>query len=118
MRQIKPETRIKRRIKELQEALKQADEEKLIMVNPLIIQVARLEQQIEGLMSDLEQTGFVEEYKNGENQFGTKESTVSKAYSTTFKNYVNAIRTLLQCLPASAPQDAEDALTEFIKNKP
>ena len=116
MRQIKPETAIKRRVKALQEALKVADEEKQTVVSPLIGQVARLEYQLQKLMEQLEVVGFVEEYKNGENQFGTKESTVSKAYST--KNYVSAIRTLVQCLPATAAPDAEDTLTEFIKNRP
>ena len=118
MRQIKPETVIRRRVKALQEALKVADEEKQTVVSPLIGQVARLEYQLQKLMEQLEEVGFVEEYKNGENQFGTKESTVSKAYSTTFKNYVSAIRTLVQCLPATAAPDAEDTLTEFIKNRP
>ena len=83
MRQIKPETAIRRRVKALQEALKAADEEKQTVVSPLIGQVARLEYQLQKLMEQLEEVGFVEEYKNGENQFGTKESTVSKAYSTT-----------------------------------
>ena len=72
MRQIKPETAIKRRVKALQEALKAADEEKQTVVTPLIGQVARLEYQLQKLMEQLEVVGFVEEYKNGENQFGTK----------------------------------------------
>lgn len=118
MSRLKPETQIKRRIQEIEGILAAADEDKLALVRPLISQVAHLEVQLEGLMAKLEAEGFVEEYKNGENQFGTKESTVSKAYSSTFKNYVNAVRTLIQCLPVAAQPDAEDALTDFIKERP
>lgn len=118
MSRLKPETRIKRRIQEIEGILASADEDKLALVRPLIGQIAHLEVQLEGLMVKLETEGFVEEYKNGENQFGTKESTISKAYSSTFKNYVNAIRTVIQCLPVAAQVDAEDALTDFIKERP
>lgn len=118
MRTIKPENRVKRRIKELYKIFSLADEDRLKIVTPLINQVANMEEQLEKLQADLKETGFVETYQNGENQSGTKESTVSRAYSSLFKNYVNAIRTLLQCLPESAPQEAEDALTAFIKKKP
>ena len=118
MRTITPENRVKRRNKELYKIFSLADEDRLKIVTPLINQVANMEEQLETLQSDLKETGFVETYQNGENQSGTKESTVSRAYSSLFKNYVNAIRTLLQCLPESAPQEAEDALTAFIKKKP
>lgn len=118
MRTIKPENRVKRRIKELYKIFSLADEDRLKIVTSLINQVANMEEQLETLQADLKETGFVETYQNGENQSGTKESTVSRAYSSLFKNYVNAIRTLLQCMPESAPQEAEDALTAFIKKKP
>ncbi|WP_329758915.1 hypothetical protein [Allisonella histaminiformans] len=118
MRPIKPENRIKRRIKELKKIFSIIDEDRLKVVTPLITQVANMEEQLEQLQADLKITGFVETYQNGENQSGTKESTVSRAYSSLFKNYVNAIRTLLQCLPDSAPPEAEDALMAFIKKRP
>lgn len=118
MRPINPENKVKKRIKELQKVFFIVDEDRLKIVTPLISQVANMEGQLDKLQTDLKTVGFVETYQNGENQSGTKESTVSRAYSSLFKNYVNAIRTLLQCLPESAPQEAEDALTAFIKKKP
>lgn len=118
MGKLKPETRIKRRIEEIQEILQQADEDRLKLVHPLIGQAAHMEVQLEELMRQLEVEGYVESYKNGENQYGTKESTVSKAYSSALKGYISTIRTIIQCLPVAAQQDAEDALTDFIKSKP
>lgn len=115
MRRIKPENRIKRRIKELRNIFKAVDEDKFKLIDPLIVQVANLEVQMDNLLEDLKAIGFVETYKNGDNQFGTKESTVSRAYSSVFKNYTNAIRTMLSCLPESAPQEVQDTLTEFLR---
>lgn len=116
MRPIKPENRVKRRIKELRKIFEAVDADKLKLIDPMIHQVANLEIQMEKLLEDLKAVGFVETYQNGDNQFGTKESTVSRAYSGVFKNYVNAIRTLLSCLPETAPPEVEDILTEFIRS--
>jgi isopenicillin N synthase-like dioxygenase len=116
MRPIKPENRIKRRIKELKKIFSLVDEDKQKLVMPMIEMVANMEQQLGDLLVELKETGFVEQYQNGENQFGTKESTVSKAYSNVFKNYTNAIRTLLSCLPDSAPPEVEDSLMEFVRS--
>ena len=44
--------------------------------------------QLDDLQIELEKVGFVEEYCNGNNQFGKKESTESKAYNTLMKNYI------------------------------
>lgn len=118
MRKVSPKTRIKRRTEEIKEILQQADEDRLRLVQPLIEQTAHMEVQLEILMEKLEEEGFVETYKNGENQYGTKESTVSKAYSSALKGYISTIRTIIQCLPVAAQQDAEDALTDFIKARP
>lgn len=115
MRTLKPENRVKRRIKELQEIFNNVDEDKKKVVGPLINYVAKMEAQLDELLTQLDRVGFVEEYQNGENQFGKKESTESRAYSNVFKNYVNSIRTLLTCLPETAPPQAEDQLEEFLK---
>ena len=44
-----------------------------------------MEMQLDELQIQLEKVGFVEEYCNGNNQFGKKESTESKAYNTLMK---------------------------------
>lgn len=116
MRPIKPENRIKRRIKELQKIFRAVDEDKFKLINPMIVQVANLESQMDSLLEELKTVGFVETYKNGDNQYGTKESTISRAYSGVFKNYTNAIRTMLSCLPETVTQEAQDTLTEFLRS--
>ena len=67
----------------------------MIIVEKTIECVVDLEIRINKLQKELDTIGFVEEYQNGNNQFGTKESTISKAYSNVLKNYNSLIRTLL-----------------------
>ena len=70
----------------------------MMLVEKTIEYVVDLEFRIDKLQKELDTIGFVEEYQNGNNQFGTKESTVSKAYSNVLKNYNSLIRTLLSYL--------------------
>lgn len=66
-----------------------------MIVEKTIECIVDLEFRIDKLQKELDTIGFVEEYQNGNNQFGTKESTISKAYSNVLKNYNSLIRTLL-----------------------
>ena len=50
----------------------------------------------------------------GEDQYGTKESTASKAYSTALKNYNSLIRTLLSCMPQKTSDDVDDGFEAFV----
>ena len=99
MGKVSPKTAMNRRIKELKAIFAGVDEDKMKLVMPSIQQAAKMEQYIESLSAQLDAAGFVEEYQNGENQYGKKESTESKAYSTMVKNYNAVVRTLLSCLP-------------------
>ena len=117
MRSIKPENQIKRRIKELNSIFSAMDEDHKKVVMPLIDFAAHMEVNLRKLDKDLEEVGFVEEYSNGENQTGRKESTESRAYSTMIKNYTGVIRTLLSCLSESAQPAAEDELGEFLRSR-
>lgn len=114
----KPETILKKRIKELKAIFADLDENKMKIVIPTIYQAAKMEQYIKSLQDALDTAGFVETYQNGDNQYGKKESTESKAYSTMIKNYNSIIRTLLSCLPEGEQKQAEDEISQFLKNRP
>lgn len=117
MGKVSPKTAMNRRIKELKAIFIGVDEDKMKLVMPSIQQAAKMEQYIESLSAQLDAAGFVEEYQNGENQFGKKESTESKAYSTMIKNYNAVVRTLLSCLPENAQPQAEDAFDQFLRER-
>ena len=116
MAKLQPKTIINRRIKELKQIFSDVDADKMKLVYPLIEQAAKMEQYIVALQTSLDEKGFVEEYQNGENQYGTKESTESKAYSTMIKNYNAIIRTLLTCLPETDQKQTEDEVMQFLKD--
>lgn len=117
MGKVSPKTAMNRRIKELKAIFADVDEDKMKLVMPSIQQAAKMEQYIESLGAQLDVVGFVEEYQNGENQYGKKESTESKAYSTMVKNYNAVVRTLLSCLPENVQPQAEDAFDQFLRER-
>lgn len=117
MANLQPKTILNRRIKELKRIFSEVDADKMKVIEPSLIQAAKMELYICDLSAQLDEVGFVEEYQNGENQSGKKESTESKAYSTMVKNYNAVIRTLLSCLPESEQKAAEDEMMTFLKNR-
>lgn len=108
-------TLIKRRVKELIGIYEPIVGDKITVVKPVIQQVANMEYYIENLTNELDKVGFVEEYQNGSNQFGKKESTESKAYSTMIKNYTASIKTLISILPEEQQAEADDGFEEFLE---
>lgn len=117
MAELKPETKIKRRITKLNKIFKDVPEDKREVVKPLITRAAYMEYGLEKLEREMLVVGFVEEYQNGNNQFGKKQSSESKAYSTMIRDYNAVIKTLLSCLPEDVQPQAEDALDEFLRKR-
>jgi len=76
-----------------------------------------MEMQLDELQIQLEKVGFVEEYCNGNNQFGKKESTESKAYNTLMKNYIAIIKVLLSELPQTKNEDDDEEFKKFIMER-
>ena len=104
----------KKRLEQYREAFKNIDDDKMAVVQRLTDLAVDLEFRLADLQKELDEVGFVEEYCNGQNQFGTKESTASKAYSTTLKNYNSLIRTLLSCMPQKSSDDVDDGFEAFV----
>lgn len=107
----------KRRIKQYNEAFKNIDADKMAVIEKMILCAVDLEFQLDEIKENLIQTGFIEEYRNGQNQYGTKESTASKAYNTALKNYNSIIRTLLSCMPETQSNEIDDGFDEFLKQR-
>ncbi|MBM6760896.1 hypothetical protein [Megamonas hypermegale] len=104
----------KKRLEQYREAFKNIDDDKMAVVQKTIDFAVDLEFRLDALQKELDEVGFVEEYQNGNNQFGTKESTASKAYSTALKNYNSLIRTLLSCMPQKNNDDVDDGFEAFV----
>ena len=105
----------KKRISEYNKIFKDLSIEKKKLIKKAIEQAVHMEFQLDELQTALEKVGFVEEYQNGNNQYGKKESTESKAYNQLMKNYTAVVKILLAELPRTTPVDEDDEFKEFLK---
>lgn len=80
----------------------------------LILNLVFMEEQLSQLQAEIREKGVVSEYKNGENQWGTRKSPEVDVYNALLKNYISGIKQLNEIFGEQA--QAEDELTEFLKN--
>lgn len=89
--------------------------EKQSMCLQLITNAVFMEEQLTKLQAEIRENGVVSEYKNGENQWGTRKSPEVDVYNSMIKNYTSVIKQINDILPDAPPRD--DELTAFLKGK-
>lgn len=62
---------------------------------------------LQDLQKDINDSGMVDEYKNGNNQYGKKISATLSAYNTTMKQYIAAIKQLDTLVPVEKRDEFE-----------
>ena len=76
---------------------------------------------LEDIQQKINENGYMVEYKNGENQYGTKRSPEIEIYNQTISNYSKTIKQLTDLLPDEVKLEQKDSekdkLIEFIKGK-
>ena len=100
-RKKKKENRIKDEKKRLKEIFEELEENKRNLVTPLIEKAAFMSIELDDLQEIIEQDGWTSEYKNGENQYGTKKSPEADTYIALSKNYAAVIKQLTDLVPAA-----------------
>ena len=100
-RKKKKENRIKDEKKRLKEIFAELEENKRNLVTPLIEKAAFMSIELDDLQETIEQDGWTSEYKNGENQYGTKKSPEADTYIALSKNYAAVIKQLTDLVPAA-----------------
>lgn len=68
-------------------------------VSSLIKNAAFMTVTLEDLQETINCEGTVSEYKNGENQFGTKKSPEVEIYNTMIKNHMGIMKQLTDLMP-------------------
>ncbi len=96
---------IKQEYERLFDLFANADEDQLELAKGEIAQAAFLKVTLDRLSDDVVVNGFVEEYQNGENQSGKKESTAAKLHNQYMKNYVSVMKQLHDFLDKIKPQE-------------
>ena len=85
-------------------------------VEKLIREMAYMGQMIADAKRDIDEIGLIEEYKNGENQFGRKKNPAVEIYDKTVNTYAKVARQLTDLLPdGDAAKAAGAALKAFLE---
>ena len=110
----KKNTNMKKEKQKLNKIFSKVDKNKKTIVEKLIDNVAFMSVTLDDLKEDIKTYGVKETYMNGSNQFGFKESIESKTYNTMLKNYMNAVKQLIDLLPDEEKKNAGEDLLKFI----
>lgn len=113
MPKITKETRINEELERLNGFFISIDGNQRAAVTPLIQNAAFMKVTLEDLQATINADGTTDEYQNGANQYGVKQSATLQAYNSLIKNYANVIKNLAQLLPPEkkkAPMDPVQAV--------
>lgn len=110
MSKMSKDTKIKRRLKELNQIYSKLPEKKRSIAEHLIKNAAFMEAELEELREIISENGASEEYKNGENQYGRKASADLQSYNALLKSY-NMVNSRLEAM--LPPEETADELDEF-----
>lgn len=88
---------IEMRVAELKQIYSELSEDKMKIVLPLIENAAFIENEMRKLQGIIQNDGTVDEYQNGNNQFGKKQSANLQSYNALVKSY-NMINSRLESM--------------------
>jgi hypothetical protein len=117
-KELTKDARIKKEFNRLKRIFKMLPKDQLISVQSLMKNAAFMAVTLEDLQMAINENGVISEYKNGENQFGTKKSPEVDVYNTMIKNYSSVVKQLCDFLPDSGEGKnggKDDALMNFVK---
>lgn len=103
-------------MRKLKRIFKEIPENKKKIVEKLIDNAAFMAEQLDHLQTDIEEKGYISEYQNGENQWGTKKAPEVEIYTATIKNYSSVIKQLLDLMPET-DEAAVDELVLFRRER-
>jgi hypothetical protein len=112
MVKAKKTTRIKKEKERLLDIFKDLDENKLNTCAALIDRAAFITISLQDLEVQLNDTGWVETYQNGENQYGMKKSAAADVHISLTKNLNAIVKQLLELVPPAQKASRLDELMQ------
>ena len=100
---------------ELNDIFNKLSDEKKKLVYPLVDNAIFIEEQLKQLQKIIKEDGVIDEYQNGNNQYGKKQSATMQTYNALIKNY-NAIISKLSVMIEDIPQHTESPLEKIISD--
>lgn len=101
--------------KKLNRIINNIPKDKKELVEGLIADASFMAEQLELLRRHIQENGWSDSYKNGENQYGKKSSVEAEMYVKLQKSYASIIRQLSDYLPTGKDNN-NDELLEFLGN--
>ena len=114
------QARIKKEINRLKRLFKDIDENKKKLVFTTIDDVAFMTITMQDLRENIIRQGTTCEYKNGANQYGTKQSPDAQLYLQLSQKCTQAMKILVDCLPKTEKLKAtqpEDDFDDFVEGR-
>lgn len=115
---LEKQKRIKKEVNRLKRLFSKIDENKKKLVHTTIEDVAFLTITMQDLREQIIRDGTTVEYKNGENQYGTKQSPDAQLYLQMSQKLTQAMKILIECLPKTEkPVVQGDGFEDFINGR-
>ena len=116
---LEKEKRIKKEVNRLRRLFKGIDENKKKLVFATIDDIAFMTVTMADLRESINRTGTTVEYKNGANQFGTKQSPDAQLYLQMSQKQTQAMKILVDCLPKtpSKVEVKDDGFEDFVNGR-
>lgn len=110
--------RIKKEVSRLRRLFSKIDKNKKSLVFTTIDDIAFMTITMQDLRESIIRDGTTAEYKNGENQFGTKQSPDAQLYLQFSQKQTQAMKILVDCLPKTEkPVEKDDGFDEFVSKR-
>lgn len=110
MAKLKKSTRIKREKDRIMEVFKGLEPNKLKTCAALIDRAAFITVSLEDLEEQLNESGWVETYQNGENQSGMKKAAAADVHISLTKNLNAIVKQLLDLVPPAQKSSRLEAM--------
>lgn len=108
--------RIKREVTRLKRLFREIDENKKKLVFATIDDVAFMTITMQDLRERIVRDGTTCEYKNGENQYGIKQSPDAQLYLQLSQKQTQAMKILIDCLPKTQ-KVKNDGFNDFVNGR-
>ena len=115
---LEKQKRIKKEINRLKKLFKEIDENRKKLVQTTIEDVAFLTVTMQDLRENIVRDGTTVTYKNGENQYGTKQSPDAQLYLQMSQKQTQAMKILIDCMPKTpASTVKDDGFDDFVQGR-
>ena len=99
MNEIERNNRINQEFERINVFFEELNEDEKAIISPLIQNASFMRVTLEDLQEIISDQGPVEQYQNGANQYGMKQSAALQSYNALVKNYAAVIKSLFGLLP-------------------